>query len=557
MRNKMDDIPHVKTQFHKIAFVAHEFGLYPGHGGIASYLYNISKFLLDNTDLEILILTTIWDTNCDLLSNSRIRIKRVRNDLEVCEILSKNIMDYVEVADYGALGLSSMLKKHLTEYFNKTIFAVHHHTASRECFEWNSHLPIKFASDFVKTSYEKERTQFMLADMQIAPSTFLAKYVKKNYHINSEFYVYNHLYAKKIKTQKDIINEVEDKIDITQSPDVFNILLISRFEGRKNQAYLIDQFLKFKASTSAKAFLYLAGGSNRDEITHELYRYKIFKNIETDKRKYIKFYNFLTLEQQEPLVSIANVCILPSPFENLPVSICEMVMRGIPCIVSKYCGSSDFFGSTKNSMTFDPFVKDDLKTKITNFWRLSREEQQKIADEQLLEFKKQTNPSLTVFKRFDDALNIRNVSDLLTPKNRIFRSSCNIIIANTSNLTVIDNFIVFADAQRINMSIIRNFFDKFKLNKNIESKILVFSREYQYIATPQNIIEDGAPFAVHLSLVEHLSSLDSFDVIKILIDNFEYIVQFPLPNLNYPKGSPEYINYIMYRDHVINFKERI
>ena len=54
----------------KIVFVAHEFGYFKGHGGIASYLYNIVKYILDNyDDYKVYVIAYRYDTNCDLLQN--------------------------------------------------------------------------------------------------------------------------------------------------------------------------------------------------------------------------------------------------------------------------------------------------------------------------------------------------------------------------------------------------------------------------------------------------------------------------------------------------------
>ena len=53
----------------KIVFVAHEFGLYQGHGGIASYLYQLASLILKiyNKQYEVYVLASVCDKKCELL----------------------------------------------------------------------------------------------------------------------------------------------------------------------------------------------------------------------------------------------------------------------------------------------------------------------------------------------------------------------------------------------------------------------------------------------------------------------------------------------------------
>ena len=110
----------VLTKFLKkktIVFVAHEFGLFPGHGGIASYLYNICKYLLENTHHNIVVIAAEYDKNTDLskyknftlysISDANLAEKRDR----VLKILISVKPDYVEFAEYLALGLHCVLDK--------------------------------------------------------------------------------------------------------------------------------------------------------------------------------------------------------------------------------------------------------------------------------------------------------------------------------------------------------------------------------------------------------------------------------------------------------------
>ena len=100
----------------KICFVTHEFGHFKGHGGIASYLYQICYLILERfQDFYVVVITPNYDFKCDLLSNPRFSINQlVPGDFsflgnQVLEILKKEKPDFVECAEYLGLCLESIL----------------------------------------------------------------------------------------------------------------------------------------------------------------------------------------------------------------------------------------------------------------------------------------------------------------------------------------------------------------------------------------------------------------------------------------------------------------
>ena len=65
---------------------------------------------------------------------------------------------------------------------------------------------------------------------------------------NSGFIIqekFPHIYNN-YKTKEELQNQFKDIYDIDNYEDSFNVILISRIEGRKNQKYLIEEFIKFK-----------------------------------------------------------------------------------------------------------------------------------------------------------------------------------------------------------------------------------------------------------------------------------------------------------------------
>ena len=356
----------------KICFVAHEFGFFSGHGGIAAYLHNICKYILQSHKyLEVYILVNCYDKKSELLNYEKLHVIEISDSKDVYRNLTSINPDFVEVADYGAFALDCLLAKNLNGEFSNTIFAVHHHTASRECYEWNTLLPIKYANDFIKNWFMKEKLQIMLADAQISPSNFMSDYVRKNYFIHDEIRAFNHINVEHIKNKEILVNELSKIYDFEQFKGTFNIIIISRVEGRKNQRFLIDQFIKFRKKVS-KSKLFIVGNSNYDEITNEEYRFQIFKEIPIEYRNDILFFDFANAKQKDKFIAIGDLCVLPSTFESFSIALGETILKGVPGMASKYTGCCDYLGDTKDITTFDPFDNNDLADKIEKFYNLSK-----------------------------------------------------------------------------------------------------------------------------------------------------------------------------------------
>ena len=397
----------VLTKFLKkktIVFVAHEFGLFPGHGGIAAYLYNICKYLLENTHHNIVVIAAEYDKNTDLskyknftlysISDANLAEKRDR----VLKILISVKPDYVEFAEYLALGLHCVLDKTNGKNFKNTVFVTNNHTATKECYEWNEKKSIIYAPFEIQNLASQEAIQIAYSDYCIAPSKFLGKYVKKNYNLSGDVLWFMNPFFDKLKTKTEIIKELSEKIDFKALQSLFNITLITRFEGRKCQDRLINAFIKFLPYTKYKANLYLAGNTSYLPNSGLDYRFELFKSISKKERKNIHFFDFLPLEKQESLIAVTDLVVMPSTFENQPMAMIETVLRGIPIIASKYSGCADYIN---NDMLFDPFDENSLVQKIKNFYNLSEEQRTEIASMQKEQLQKILNPEKCILPRFE------------------------------------------------------------------------------------------------------------------------------------------------------------
>lgn len=365
----------------KIAFVAHEFGLYKGHGGIASYLYNICSWLLKQVNFEVFVYTSCYDTECDLMENTRFNITLLKGSLEeqreyVFDRLMDIQPDYIEFAEFNALGLKAVLEKNFNGKLKNSTIVTNNHTATRECWEWSNLQNFVFAPECFHTTSKNEETQMRLSDYCIAPSTFLANYVKKNYKLDNDVLVFANPYLKKLKTKQKIREDITDKVNLEEFDNSFNIVLISRFERRKQQEKLI-RAVQSLINEGLNIKLIMAGNSTiwGQGIDYRDYVMEIAEGTEG-----IYFFDFADIKAQEKFIAIADLTIMPSIFENQPVAMVETVLRNVPVMASIYSGITDY---TKDErLLFNPFVENDLSEKIRNFYNLSLDERAKMQEEQ-------------------------------------------------------------------------------------------------------------------------------------------------------------------------------
>lgn len=387
----------------KIVFVAHEFGLFKGHGGIASYLYNICLWLLNNTPHQVTVITAFYDTECDLLSNPQFKIIKVTGNLtqqrETVYEECKNINpDYIEFAEFSAMGLRCIEARQNGEGFENTVFVTNNHSATRECWEWSNEKDFLYAPANAKQTSMEETIQMKNSDYCIAPSSFLGKYVKQRYNLDNDVMLFANPYLKELQNKQQIRERLSKSINLEQYDNSFNIVLITRFEGRKHQERLINAVIRLRKE-GLNINCFLAGNTSWNTDKNEDVRLKMYEQIPAEDREGFLFFDFLNLQQQELLIAAADLSIMPSTYENQPVAMIETVLRGIPVMGSIHSGIADY---TENSdLLFNPFDNDDLTNKIRNFYNKSQEEREQIKTHQynkLIEF---LNPVVSILPRFD------------------------------------------------------------------------------------------------------------------------------------------------------------
>lgn len=397
-----------------IAFVAHEFGIFPGHGGIASYLYQIVTFILENRrDHHVDVICHMHGESEHLKSlyPDRFRLhaldgSRGTLDTLVCvrALLIQVSPDVVEIADYLGLAKLAALDKQCGLGFSGTLFVTNHHTASQEIYEWCNEVDAAYSPHQVRQNIVHERDQMLLVDANIAPSRFLAQYVRNRYKLADEVDVFPYPYTVSLRCQEDVRREC-----IFHDPEAgsrrFTVVLITRFEPRKNQARLIREFIRFLRALEAESEstegveLHLAGNSVAMDISGQDYRQYVYGLVPAEFTRNVHFHDFLHLEQQHHLIAIADLTVMPSTFENFPVAMIETVLRDIPVMGSTFSGVADYSRHDANILIFDPFDDGHLSRNILAFYRLDATARRRVLLNQQQELKDLVTPDNSVYKR--------------------------------------------------------------------------------------------------------------------------------------------------------------
>lgn len=394
----IEDLSDKLSKPKKIIFVAHEFGLFNGHGGIASYLYNICSWLLKATNSIIYVFAQDYDKNSDLLKNTRFNFLPLNGNLtqqrEFIYTHCKDLQpDYIEFAEFSGLGLTCV--EHRNDFLN-TILVTNNHTSTKEIYEWGELKPFCNAPSYLKSLSCEEIKQMKNSDYCFAPSKFLAQYVTRNYNLSKPVLHFANPFFEKLEPKNILREKLENEYDFTEYDKTFNIVLITRFENRKCHKKLVRAFLNI-LTEDKRIRLILAGNTSFTPDKKDC-REELYKSIPQEAKKYIQIYGFLNMEEQEKFMAIADLVVMPSTFENQPVAMVETVMRQIPVIGSIYSGLADYSDS---KLLFNPFIEKDLENRIKNFISLSLEERLQLQQNQFENLKKEINPNKSILPRFD------------------------------------------------------------------------------------------------------------------------------------------------------------
>lgn len=149
------------------------------------------------------------------------------------------------------------------------------------------------------------------------------------------------VYFNKYKV-KVIPNPIENEVFCQKNTSTLNstikLLTISRLDPNKGIYWLLNAYKILKNSSLLKFELIIAGDGPESE--------KLSKYIQDNKIKDVNLIGFI--EDVTVLLESADIFILPSKFESLPLSIIEALSFGLPIIATNTGGINELVLNNKN-----------------------------------------------------------------------------------------------------------------------------------------------------------------------------------------------------------------
>lgn len=146
------------------------------------------------------------------------------------------------------------------------------------------------------------------------------------------------------------------KDDYSFNNGVINIIHVGSLTPVKNHKEMIKAIKKIHDIDSRVRILFVGDGVLRDEL--EMF----VKQLDADK--YITFYGLC--DDVYSLLKSADVFILPSKYEGIPMSIIEAMGSALPIVASKVGGIPDMINDGEDGLLCEP-LEDSISEKIISY----------------------------------------------------------------------------------------------------------------------------------------------------------------------------------------------
>lgn len=159
----------------------------------------------------------------------------------------------------------------------------------------------------------------------IGISKEISKTVEKLYKIRDVYFIPNGIDTEKFHIDKQIGLSLRKELGIN---DNYVLLHIGRFQEQKNHTFLIDAFAEIKKLHPEVVLLLAGDGKLRQEIEEQVAKMNLTNSV-----------FFLGLRQDIPqLLAAADIFVLPSIYEGMPLTILEAMAAGCPVVASAVGG---------------------------------------------------------------------------------------------------------------------------------------------------------------------------------------------------------------------------
>lgn len=162
---------------------------------------------------------------------------------------------------------------------------------------------------------------------------------KKRYPCTSITYIVNGRAPMKTTNK---INDVKNEIaSLKKTPDTLVVLHVARCNSQKNQILLIDSFNKLIAQGTDVILLVIGNGYDSD----------FGKSLRKAANTNIHFLG--TRQNISDYMANADIFVLSSIFEGMPITIIEALLSGVPVVSTPVCGAIDAIDGRNGVLSSD------------------------------------------------------------------------------------------------------------------------------------------------------------------------------------------------------------
>lgn len=266
-------------------------------------------------------------------------------------------VDIAEFAECEAGGLATLLLRGGSNHI-PTIIQLH--TPSEQLFVLRS-LTSRRLDHSLTTYFQSERLAMTLADAILAPSQFIADWASAHYGFKNPPAVIP--YA---------TGPLPPPPPSPPSNQPITVLYIGRIEPRKGVESLIRAW-NGVINQFPNARLHLAGADTSGAPDGGSMRAYLLEQLDESARNRVVFLGRLGSEALGNEYARANLCVIPSLWENFPNTCIESMSHARAVLVGDQGGMREMIGTTQAGLTFKAGDEHDLQSTLISMLKQGHE----------------------------------------------------------------------------------------------------------------------------------------------------------------------------------------
>jgi len=368
----------------RICILSHEYPPDTGWGGIATFAYHLAHGLVE-IGHEVEVITLAKDTPREVVENG-LRVHRVlpylkENDLCLLgrampyskvifhwsPALWKKLIDRHEAKPFDVIDAPELLGEAILPAMSKVaplvlrLYTPH----SKFIAERFNNISTTFDHQFIATV---ERIAILRANAITSPSRDLAEFVAAdcNYPLEEISLIANPI---------DSTQFCPEGPKAIESVDALNVLFVGRLEERKGITYLVNAIPKIVDAIPHVHF-YIVGddtntGTRQRSMLAELKRF--ISKVECQDK--VTFIDRVPLGELPALYRSADVCVVPSLYDNSPYTCLEAMACGRVVIGSTAGGVREYLEDGESGILIEPRSSQAISDAVVKQLRNAKERQ--------------------------------------------------------------------------------------------------------------------------------------------------------------------------------------